>query len=298
MREMVDAWEKHPCEWGPRLECPTLEYPITVINEEGRGVLHLHRNLLSSILPRYGHKTSVDEIAYMSAKAVKGDQRYYGPKATAFWLCTLVFVRVIFLGTASFEEANVVFLATVTALTLWVQFAQGAFSMDVVAMVTGRVQRGCVLRSAWGDRNVRGTVRPSEVTAALLAKWNANVAKESHEMLNSFHTETSGPTFVKPMDLVLFQKAGGLLIHDLAIIPGRKDLRIRSLKLQDQVYELGYSVLERKVKIAEDIISHSPCPVGGFIGGVLMDCDVSKLKDAADASLACDRAVRGHRGML
>lgn len=270
-KDMLDAWSCEPSEWGPPL--PRLKLPITVSNECGFGVLKVPQCLLSSILPRFGHKARVDEIAYMSAKAANGDQRYYCPRVTLFWLLTMVFVRITLLVTARYE-INVVIAATIAAFGLWVQFTKEAFRMDVTAMVWGRVLKGCVLKSAWGVRYFQDEASSGEVTANLLAKWNANVAKESHDLLNSFHTErTLNTDCVPPMTFDTFQKCGGLLIRNLAIIPGRTSLRVRKAELREQVYELGSGTSSiEHLLAAEDIVSRDPCPIGGFMVDSTSEC--------------------------
>lgn len=141
MQYMLKSWNKPPSSWGPQLS--KLELPITAINQDGLGVLLYPQRLLSSLLPRYGHKASIDEIAYMSAKAVKRDHRYYRPRVIYFLWMTTVVMRVCLLAMAPFKN-NILIVAPVTALGLWVQFARGAFDLDVSAMVRGKVLKGCV----------------------------------------------------------------------------------------------------------------------------------------------------------
>lgn len=72
--------------------------------------------------------------------------------------------------------------------------------MDALAIATGKVKEGCILKSAGGD----------QVTANILAKWNANIAKENCEWLNRFHTVRAGvDTAVnQAMDFTTFRKVG------------------------------------------------------------------------------------------
>ena len=87
------------------------------------------------------------------------------------------------------------------------------------------------------------------------------MAKESLEWLNSVHTERTQTAGVRAMDFDTFQRAGGLMIGDLAIMPRARDLRVRRMKRQNNFYHLGGRE-EGKDVPARKIVSHSPCLVG------------------------------------
>lgn len=146
VRHMLDAWSCAPGKWGPPLT--RLKLPITISNKDGLGVRQVPQCLLSSILPRFGHKSTTDEITYMSAEAADADQRYYCATVTLFWMLTMVFVRIILLATARYDS-NIVLVATLSGLGMWLQFARGAFDLDLTAMVRGRVLKGWIVQLAW-----------------------------------------------------------------------------------------------------------------------------------------------------
>ena len=105
------------------------------------------------------------------------------------------------------------------------------------------------------------------MTAAILAKWNANISKESFGFLTSFHTRATGAPGYRAMDFDTFQQAGGLMIDSddstLAILPGLKDLKIRKVRLNDDnMYHICGSELKSAEYKAKDIVSHSPCLIG------------------------------------
>lgn len=90
MVEMLEAWSREPCTWGPSVQ--HLDSEISVLSL--KGVLMFPEHLLSTILPRYGHTTTVEEVARLSAKGVKGDERYYRPKVFLFWFLTALVMQV------------------------------------------------------------------------------------------------------------------------------------------------------------------------------------------------------------
>ena len=256
MKRMLDACKKeHPSRWGPAKT--KLELPIWVLNRDGEGVLVFSEHLLSTILPRYGHKTTVEEVAYLSAKGWCSDKRYYRPIAYYFWAASAVVLRTTIALASSIGDIRVLAAISFGVVTLWLGMAKNAFDLDAVAIVTGRKKEGCILASAGG----------SKVTAAILAKWNANISKESLDFLTSFHTEAAGAPGNRAMDFDTFQRAGGLMIDSddstLAILPGLKDLKIRRVTLNDDnMYHIGGRALKAAQYKAKDIVSHSTCLVG------------------------------------
>ena len=290
MLEMLRAWSKEPCTWGPSVH--HLESEISVLNKDGEGVLMFPEHLLSTILPRYGHLTTVEEVAYLSAKGARGDKRYYRSKVFFFWFLTGVVMRGIIALTSTTDDVRLVAVVSLGVAGLWLNLAQSAFGLDTVAIVTGRVKEGCILESANstepipvpdsaeeiaepGSANLI-QARASKVTATLLAKWNANVAKESHDWLNSVHTQRAQTAGIRAIKFDTFQRAGGLMIGNLAIMPGVKDLRVRRMKLQNNFYRLGGSTMEELVMPAKKIVSHSSCLVG-----MRMEQDIGNYKELA-----------------
>lgn len=142
MVEMLDAWKMKPCTWGPSVQ--HLESEISVLSTEG--ILMFPEHLLSTILPRYGHSTTVEEVAYLSAKGVKDDQRYYRFRVFLFWLVTAVVMRVyLALQAWTNDDAHLVAVVSLGVAGLWLNFAQSAFNLDTRAIVTGRAKEGCIL---------------------------------------------------------------------------------------------------------------------------------------------------------
>lgn len=62
MRRIRIAYDEHPSRWGPRIR--HLQSHIHVFNQDGEGVLVFRDHAISTILPRYGHTTTIEEVTY------------------------------------------------------------------------------------------------------------------------------------------------------------------------------------------------------------------------------------------
>lgn len=275
MRDILDGCMKtnvHSARWGVPLYHINKKSKIMVLNEGRSGLLCFPEDMLSTILPRYGHRVSVEEVAYLSAKGKRGDMRYYSPAVYIWWMTTVYIMRVITLLISN--NADVSLLNTAVSLAffwwnIWLFVTEASLNRDLRALWTGRVKYCCIL----------GMTKAEDVTAQLLAKWNANVAQESSCYLNSFHTEAEGDSDVCTMSFDTFQRAGGLLLCStggtesftcldrpermLAILPGARNLTVRQVHMfDDQIYCIGGKDWNNRLFSAHSIVSDSPCRIG------------------------------------
>lgn len=248
-----------PSRWGPAI--PHLESKFWVLNKEGEGVLLMPEHLLSTIVPRYGHRTTVGEVAYLSAKGACGDKRYYRARVYLFWAATIAVFRTTMFVTAAYESVQLVGVVSLGVLILWLSVGRSAFNLDVQATLTGRVEEGCILAKAGGCK----------VTVNMLAKWNANVSSESAEWLNSYHTPAHAGTGVpgsRPMAFNVLQRAGGLMISTgeysgLALCPWVQDLGVWQFETHGNLHSICRDSLRSNFLVkVKDIVSKSPYRIG------------------------------------
>lgn len=242
--------------WGPLLS--DLEMKMCVLNQNGEGALLLPQKLLSTILPRYGHETSVSEVAYLSAKAAAGKCRYFRPKAYVFWLMGAVTIKAsTWMG--GYVGASAYTLAILFGiLSAWFIIMRLAFDFDAQAWATGRVKEGCILESAGGCM----------VTTAVLLKWNENIRKECSQILASARGASFKAWQSDTVNFRTYMLAGGLLVSTdsaetgLAIFPGSNNLRVRKMKFYENVFRTEDEPVKKNFVLkAKHIISRSHCRV-------------------------------------